>query len=86
MQDLHFNEEIKNDVISVIKDPFIQENIIGITIRYNGDGWLNQKPYWYVRVDFKNGNTKGEHYSPNRESMEEVLIDLKQILDSVKNK
>ena len=86
MQDLHFNEEIKNDVISVIKDPFIQENIIGITIRYRVDEWLTKKPQWYVRVEFQNGNTKGEHYSPNRESMEEVLIDLKQILDSVKNK
>ena len=86
MQDLHFKEEIKNDVVSVIKDPFIQEKIKGITIRYNGDTWLNGKPHWYLRVEFENGNTKGEQCSPNRESMEEVLVDLKQILDSVKNK
>ena len=84
MQDLHFKEETKNDVVSVIKDPFIQENIIGISIRYNGDGFV--KPYWYVIVEFKNGNTKGEQKSPYRDSMEDILIDLKQILDSVKNK
>ena len=85
MQDLNFKEETKNDVVSVIKDPFIQEKIKGIIIRYNAT-WFNQKPYWNVRVEFENGNTKGEQCSPHRESMEEVLVDLKQILDSVKNK
>lgn len=84
MQDLNFKEETKNDVVSVIKDPFIQEKITGISIRYNGDCY--PKPYWYVKVEFVNGNTKGEQCSPHIESMEEVLIDLKQILDSVKNK
>lgn len=82
---LDYKEETKNNVISVIKDPFLESNIRGISIRYNGDTVFN-KPYWYVLVEFKNGNTKGEQTSPHRESMEEVLHDLKQILDSVKNK
>jgi hypothetical protein len=83
---LNYNEETKNNVVSVIKDPFIQENIKGITIRYNGDTLYNQKPYWYVKVEFRNGNTKGEQSYPHRDSMEEVLLDLKQIMDSVNNK
>ena len=84
MSILNYNEETKNNVVSVIKDPFIQEKIVGISIRYNGDGY--PKPYWYARVEFKNSNTKGEQMSPYRDSMEEVLLDLKQIMDSVKNK
>ena len=84
MSILNYKEETKNNVISVIKDPFIEEKIVGISIRYNGDGY--PKPYWYVKVEFVNGNTKGEQMSPYRDSMEEVLLDLKQIMDSVKNK
>jgi hypothetical protein len=86
MSNLNYNEEKKDKTISVIKDPFVQENIKGIIIRYNGDTWFNQKPYWYATVEFANGNTKGEQCSPYRDSMEEVLLDLKQIMDSVKNK
>lgn len=82
---LDYKEETKNNVVSVIKDPFLESKIKGITIRYNGDA-LFRGSYWYVVVDFQNGNTKGEQTSPHRESMEEVLHDLKQILDSVKNK
>jgi hypothetical protein len=85
MQDLNYTEETKNNVVSVIKDPFLESKIKGITIRYNGDA-IFSKPYWYVKIDFQNGYTKGEQSSPHRESMEEILIDLKQILDSVKNK
>ena len=85
MQDLNYTEETKNNVVSVIKDPFLESKIKGITIRYNGDA-IFSKPYWYVSIDFQNGYTKGKQSSPHRESMEEVLIDLKQILDSVKNK
>lgn len=84
MSILNYNEETKNNIISVIKDPFIQEKIVGISIRYEGGGY--PKPYWYTKVEFANGNTKGEQRSPYRESMEEVLIDLKQIMDSVNNK
>lgn len=86
MSILNYDEEKKDKTISVIKDPFVQENIKGIIIRYNGDTWFNQKPYWYATVEFKNGNTKGEQSTPHRDSMEEVLHDLKQIMDSVKNK
>lgn len=86
MQTLNYTEETKNNVVSVIKDPFLESKIEGITIRYVGDGIFDTKPYWYVKVDFQNGNTKGEQKSTYRESMEEVLLDLKQILDSVKNK
>ena len=39
-----------------------------------------------IKVEFANGNTKGEQMSPYRDSMEEVLLDLKQIMDSVNNK
>ena len=84
MSILNYNEETKNNVVSVIKDPFIEEKIVGISIRYNGDGY--PKPYWYTTVEFRNGNTKGEQSSPHRDGMEEVLLDLKQIMDSVKNK
>ena len=85
MQTLNYTESTKNNVVSVIKDPFLESKIKGITLRYNGDA-IFSKPYWYVSVDFENGYTKGEQSSPHRESMEEILIDLKQILDSVKNK
>ncbi len=86
MSILNYNEETKNKAVSVIKDPFFEKNIKGIIIRYVGDVFSFQKPYWYVKVEFSNGNTKGEQMSPHRESMEEVLLDLKQIMDSVNNK
>lgn len=85
MQSLNYTEETKNNIVSVIKDPFLESKIKGISIRYEGNVFSG-KPYWYVNVQFQNGNTKGEQKSPHRESMEEALIDLKQILDSVKNK
>jgi hypothetical protein len=69
--------------VSVIKDPFKKDGLSGISIQYIT--WA-LKPYWWAKVEFKNGNTSGDQRTPNCDTFEEVIIALKQILNSVENK
>lgn len=69
--------------LSVIKDPFVKDSV-GDIIIHRVTGWGDV--YWRARVKFTNGNTSGEQETPKCNTYEEVIIHLKQILDSVKNK
>lgn len=66
--------------LSVIKDPFNKQGVADISIRRTswGSSW-----FWYGCVEFQNGNTKGEQRTPHCNTFEEVLSQVKIILDSV---
>lgn len=66
--------------LSVIKDPFKKECAGDISIRRTSWG---QKWYWYAIIEFKNGNTKGEQKTPECETFEDVITQLKIILNSI---
>lgn len=70
-----------NDKISVISNPFTKESVSSISIYYRK--WSGGN-YWYSRVEFENGNTKGEQRTPECATFEEVIIHLKQVLESIK--
>jgi hypothetical protein len=69
--------------LSIINDPFKSSSITNILISYNNSGYGT--PYWYGRVTFKNGNTAGEQRTDNVESFEEIVVRVRQILNSVNN-
>lgn len=66
--------------ISVIKDPFNKDCIGDIAINYTTSFGSR---YWYARIQFKNGNTSGEQRTPNCETFEEVVAQIKIILNSI---
>ena len=70
-----------NKSLSVIKDPFLKDKVTDITIRYTS--WSN-KFYWYAKIQFKNGNTSGEQITPDCDTFEEVLAQIKIIEQSIK--
>jgi len=85
MNELDFNiteEQAKS--ISVIKDPFSTECITNINISYHNSGFSN--PYWWGRVVFTNGKTSGEQRTNNVESFEDIVVEMRQILNSLNNK
>jgi hypothetical protein len=69
--------------LSVIKDPFVKNGLKRIHINYWGD---YSTPHWDARVEFKNGMTSGEQKTPNCATFDEVMMHVKQILDSIKNR
>lgn len=73
--------ESNNHTLSIIKDPFLKDCVGNIGI--NRSSW-GGKYYWWGRVEFINGNTKGEQKTPDCETFEEVLSAVKQILNSIK--
>jgi hypothetical protein len=81
MEQLDFNIKDENK-ISIIKDPFQINYITNVSINYfNGGNY--SKPYWYGRVTFKNGNTVGEQNTNHVESFEEIVVEIRQILNSL---
>lgn len=81
--DLNITEEQAKQ-ISVIKDPFATEHITNVMIAYNNNGFGN--PYWYGRVVFTNGKTSGEQKTNNVQSFEEIVVEIRQILNSLNHK
>jgi hypothetical protein len=75
------SEETKK-AISVINDPFGKDNVETIYVCFYNKGY--GKPHWQATVAFKNGNTKGEQRTPNCDTFEEVLEQLKAVFKSVK--
>jgi hypothetical protein len=73
----------QGSLLSTLKDPFIKDSISGITIRYTTAG---RKPYWYALVEFKNGNTSGEQRLGECDTFEEIVLQVKLLLDELKNK
>lgn len=46
--------------ITPLQDPFKKENINGVMIVMSRD-IFNKAPFFWAKVEFKNGNTTGEH-------------------------
>lgn len=69
--------------LSVIKDPFLKDCLDEVSIYYRT--WCGRK-YWYAVVEFKNGNTKGEQKTPEVDTFEDVIYQLKTILNSIQQK
>jgi hypothetical protein len=85
MKDLNLNiTEEQARSISVIKDPFATEHITNVMISYNNNGYTN--PYWYGRVVFTNGKTSGEQKTNDVQSFEEIVVEIRQILNSLNHK
>lgn len=70
----------KEELPSVINDPFSKTNIVQITIMYWGD---TSAPHWFANVEFVNGLTKGEQRTPNCATFEEVMQHIKAIEESL---
>lgn len=68
--------------LSPIKDPFKKDCVKEIMIRYS-QMWSSDPPYWYANIEFKNGNTEAKQRTPNCETFEEVIVHMKQILNSL---
>ena len=74
-----------NNQVSLIIDPFVQDSLKSVSINYNKSSFDNST-YWYARLSFENGATKGEQRIDNCPTFEEIVVKVKQILDEVKNK
>ncbi len=82
--ELNITDE-ESRTISVIKDPFQTNCITNVGIHFsNGLGFGN--PYWYGYVKFKNGNTEGEQRTNKTQTFEEIVIEIRQILNSLNTK
>jgi hypothetical protein len=81
--DLNISEE-ESKIISVIKDPFQTNCITNVGIHFSNSGY--SKPYWYGYVKFKNGNTQGEQTTNQTQSFEEIVVEIRQILNSINQK
>lgn len=77
------NEE--NNGLSIIVDPFNQHSLEGISINYRKSSFTDDC-YWYSVVKFKNGNTNGEQRLGNCETFDEIVLQVKNLLDEIKRK
>ena len=85
MKQLDFNiSEEESRTISVIKDPFQTNCITSVSINYSSG--IIGNPYWYGYVKFKNGNTEGEQRTNKTQSFEEIVVEIRQILNSINQK
>lgn len=71
---------ITGNEISIIKDPFKKDCVGDIGIYYMSSCSV---AYWWAKVEFKNGNTKGEQRTPDCKTFEDVITHLKQILNTI---
>lgn len=71
--------------LSVIVDPFLSDSIESLSINFRKNSFTNET-YWYSNVVFQNGRTKGEQRLGNCETFEEIVIQVKQLLNELKNK
>lgn len=81
---LNITEEDAKE-ISVINDPFQTNCITNIWISFNNHNFLS-KPHWNAKVSFMNGKTSGEQKTNNVDSFEEIVVEVKQILNSINKK
>lgn len=82
--EINIPEEGENG-LSVIVDPFLSDSLERLSINYSKSSFSN-KSYWYANVVFQNGNTKGEQRLGNCETFEEIVIQVKHLLNEIKNK
>lgn len=82
--EINIPEEGENG-LSVIVDPFLTDSLEGLSINYTKSSF-SKDSYWYAIVRFQNGGTKGEQRLGNCETFEEIVIQVKHLLNELKNK
>jgi hypothetical protein len=71
--------------LSVIVDPFLSDSLESLSINYRKNSF-SKETYWYANVVFQNGRTKGEQRLGNCETFEEIVVQVKHLLNEIKNK
>lgn len=71
-----------NNEVSVFKDPFNSTCIDQIWISYSKP-IFQANHVWTGKVEFKNGLTSGEQKTPQCNTWEELMIQMKAIYDSL---
>lgn len=82
--EINIPEEGENG-LSVIVDPFISDSLESLSINYRKSSF-SKNTYWYANVVFQNGRTKGEQRLGECETFEEIVIQVKHLLNEIKNK
>lgn len=82
--EINIPEEGENG-LSVIVDPFLSDSLESLSINYRKSSF-SKNPYWYANVVFQNGRTKGEQRLGECETFEEIVIQVKHLLNEIKNK
>ena len=86
MNTLSFLEENPTSTdLTVFKDPFQQSCIDEITIQYRRPIFAT-KHVWQARVEFKNDLTSGQQKTPECNTWEELMLQLKAIYSSLQVK
>ncbi len=78
-------EETKSSLPSIIIDPFNKESISSIFIHYRKPTRFS-KNGWSASVEFTSGNTSGEQKTKQYDMFEDLISEIKSILEEVKNK
>jgi hypothetical protein len=71
--------------LSVIVNPFLIDSIERLSINYAKSSF-SKESYWYANVVFQNGRTKGEQRLGNCETFEEIVIQVKHLLNELNSK
>lgn len=72
----------KEQLPSIIKDPFLKYKITKISVSYSKN-WTNDNFTARGCVEFENGNTKGEQKFTG-ETFDDVVLQIKAMLDNLK--
>lgn len=83
--DINIPEENENNRLSIIVDPFTQDSLESVSINYRKNPFSNEC-YWYSNVKFQNGKTIGEQRLGNCETFEEIVLQVKNLLNEIKSK
>ena len=70
--------------LSVIKNPFLKDSIHSVSMHMS-TGYKGDKDWW-GHVCFKNETTEGKVSAKDCDTFEELIAQIKQILDSVNDK
>ena len=72
----------KETLPSVVKDPFNKSKITSVSVRYS-KGFFNDKFTAYGRVEFEDGNTKGEQQFTG-DTFDDVVLSIKSMIENLK--
>ena len=78
-------QDSTNNQLSVFKDPFQHNCIDEIIIQYRRPIFAT-KHIWQARVEFKNDLTTGQQKTPECNTWEELMLQLKSIYSSLEVK
>ena len=74
---------IKNDILSTIKDPFNKDCIKDIDIHITTSWSTPPKRYCWATVTFQNGNTKGEQRFGNHDDFKTLMTEVQVFMDEL---